>query len=379
MFNIYILFLLLFAICAIFDYSNQKTFSIIIKEYLIFILIIFVGLRFNTGSDWAGYINYFDSVDIDTEKYETGFKILNIFIKSFFNNYYLLQLVASTFFIIAFCKFFYNFNKKYYFLSIYLAITLYFSGLFMAQVRQSIAVGILLIGSKYILERKPIRYFVSVFIASLFHSSAIMALFVYFIRCRVPKIINFLIILISLFLTRMPGVTISLLEKFVIFLPKNLQEFVIIYLNSQRFNMAGETASGLYFYSKILFALFILIFYQPKSIIDICSLNGLCVSVFITSLALGFSMVGRLEPYVGFFSIIGYTRFFEINDLKRNKSFYFICFLLFLIYFFIPFARERTSRARSKITGRIGNYSYLPYYNYLNYPAEAENRKDWME
>lgn len=89
-------------------------------------------------------------------------------------------------------------------------------------------------------------------------------------------------------------------------------------------------------------------------------------------------MLDRLEPYIGFYAIIGWTHLLDIKFIKHDKNVFFIVFFIFIVFFSIPFCRERTHHGISKLTGRDAQYQYLPYYNVFFHP-EGAHRKDWGE
>lgn len=123
---------------------------------LLLITIFFCGLRFYTGADWSGYIEYFETASWENDLYEPGYKLLNVLCKIIFQNYYFVQFLASVFYVVSvfyFCRK----NTKHYFTAIMLSILFSFEGLLMSQVRQSIAISILLLGSNYLFYYKTLQ------------------------------------------------------------------------------------------------------------------------------------------------------------------------------------------------------------------------------
>ena len=96
---IYVGFLLIFALASFFDTSREeislKSVSLLI---LFLITVFFIGLRYYTGADWSGYINYFNTVSWDNNTYEFGYKLLNLFVKNTVNDYFFVQFLATLFF-----------------------------------------------------------------------------------------------------------------------------------------------------------------------------------------------------------------------------------------------------------------------------------------
>lgn len=72
-------------------------------------------------------------------------------------------------------------NSPNIWLTFLLYLTMYFVLHDMVQIRAAVAIGLLLIAVRYIVERKWITYYILVIIASFFHYSAAVFLFLYFI------------------------------------------------------------------------------------------------------------------------------------------------------------------------------------------------------
>lgn len=375
---IYIFFLLLFVAASFLDISRRQ---VAIKKvtafYLMIIAVCFIGLRYYTGADWSGYIKYFNNVDWTDRTYGFGYKVLNILSRSIIDDYYFCQFIATCIFCLSIYRF-YKKTSEYFFLSLFLAIVLYFSSLFMAQVRQSLAVAVLLFGSNYLIDGKRIKYAVCVLVATLFHMTAVFALVCLLLRLRIPKFLQIMGILLGFVLIRFPDLTIQFLLLLSNFVTGVYHDLIVGYLNSQKFGDGAELNSGLYFYAKQLLALLIIIFYKPKNRLDTITLNALVLSCFIHNAAISFAMLGRLEPYIGFYAIIGWTRLLDIRLVRENKNIFFMTFLILITFFTIPFYRERTRHSVSELTGRDSQYQYVPYYNVFFHPAGAK-RKDWCE
>ncbi|NLU94412.1 EpsG family protein [Chitinophaga sp. Ak27] len=176
------IFIVLFLFC-VFDYVKDIS---ALKKFLIFIFGLFfvlvAGLRWKTGTDWGTYYDYFSSVQTvfgtPMNTFEAGFSYLNLFVRNVTSNYTILLLISAILIIPGKFKFF----GKYTALPL-LAIFLYYAYFFcdIFFVRQSIAITFTLLSTKYIIERKLLLFALFVYIASLFHGSAILFIFSYFI------------------------------------------------------------------------------------------------------------------------------------------------------------------------------------------------------
>ena len=370
---IYICFLFIFIVASFLDINkNQTTIKAVTTFYILSIAICFIGLRYYTGSDWSAYIKYFDNVDWSDKTYGFGYKALNIFSRSIVNDYHFCQFLATLIFCISIYRF-YKKNSNYVFLSLFLAIVFYFSNLFMAQVRQSLAIAILLLGSNYLIENKWVKYTACVFIATLFHETAIFALFCILLKVHFPKFLQILLVLFGFILIRFPNVIIQFLLLLSNFITGVYHDLIITYLNSPKFGIRTVSTPGLYFYAKRFLALFIILFYKPRSRFDTITVNALIFSILINSMSRSFIVIGRLEYYIGFYAIIGWTHLLDIKFIKKNKNVFLMVFFTFILFFSYPFCKEYTHQV---LSGRSD--SYLPYWNVFVHPDGA-HRKDWCE
>ncbi len=373
---IYLIFLSFFIFSSLLDFS-KKQLSQFIFYFLFFITLIFTGLRYYTGNDWSGYINYFNNVNFSDDTYEFGFKILNLLCKTWFNNYYVVQFFAS--FILCFSIFqFYKKNAEYKFLALLLFIAAYFSSLLMSQVRQSIAVSLIILGTKYIYKRDLKRYLVVLIFAILFHSSAIIALSLYFLFVPTKLFLKIFLLLVSVFFLFNTNFIGDCLSFSVGFIPGRIGDIMEKYVRSDLFNIKTELGSGMYFYTKFFLVAFIVIFYTPESITDHFAINCMLISCLITSMSLGFSYISRIECYFGFISIFGWLKILNIHFLLKNKSIFFIVYFLIIIFFSIPYISARTATGKNR-WGQPMQYTYIPYYNLFYHPESASLRKDWNE
>ncbi|WP_350020182.1 EpsG family protein [Priestia flexa] len=160
------------------------------KLFLFFacaILFVVSGLRdVSVGSDTVSYINTFNFVRDNSISqslnlyFEKGYIIYNYIISRFFSSAQVLLIVSSFITILLIGRFIYK-NSKNVYLSIYLFITLMYYYSSMNILRQYIAVSIIVFGYEYVKERKFIRYLFSIIVASFFHTTAVMAIFIYFL------------------------------------------------------------------------------------------------------------------------------------------------------------------------------------------------------
>jgi hypothetical protein len=93
----------------------------------------------------------------------------------------------------------------------------------------------------------------------------------------------------------------------------------------------------------------------------------------------GMMMLDRLAPYYLIYGIAGYTFMFQSINFGRLKELLFMYVFMMQVFFAAPVVKTVNSSGIAPLTGRSWQYSYVPYYNVLYHPPEAEFRKDWNE
>ncbi|WP_227514005.1 EpsG family protein [Acinetobacter lactucae] len=152
----------------------------------IFILILFFSIRdFTVGTDTITYTKFFrDGLAPQYYEFnpevEVGYQFVEYLILNITHNYFWLFFFCS---LIVVPSYFYII-KKYstnYILSIFIFITFGLYNFFFNGLRQGIAIAICFLALPFLLDKKILKYFIFVFIASLFHVSAWVMLFFYFL------------------------------------------------------------------------------------------------------------------------------------------------------------------------------------------------------
>ncbi len=376
---VYIGFFMLFAFTSFFDFSKDSLpLKRMIWAVLTVFLLYFVGFRYYTGSDWSAYIGYFSNVSWSSSRFDVGYKLLNILCKSIYDSYYVVQFLATLLFVLSIISFFSTYSE-YKFICLFLALSFYFTELFMAQVRQSLAVSVILYGTRYLMQKKWIKWILAVAVASLFHVTAAVALFAVLLHFKQTGRSRLTVCLLGLLVTMFPSAINAALWKVSTFIPGKIGELLISYLNSPTFSHGKDLSSGLYFYAQHFLYILILLFFKPQTKTEDIMLNALCLVMLITDFSVAFFVLERLSYYFGFYTIVGWTYFFKIKWIKANKSLYFIFLMMFIIFFLSPSIKKWTATETiSELTGRPSNYQYVPYWNVFNHPDGAF-RFDWCE
>lgn len=196
MFDIYTFFIYTTLLFSIYQLNKEKSlkrinvdslfcdkFTLNVKEIisLLFIAVI-VGFRYEVGNDWYNYKEFYlesGYISIDDYYFEPGYFYFNQILNKIGFSYQLtfFFLAAFTWYIV-----FKSLHKKYLAYLLFFIFCTEFFFWSMNGVRQFIAIVIFGFSIRFIIEKKIYKYILSLFFASLFHSSAILLLPAYFLR-----------------------------------------------------------------------------------------------------------------------------------------------------------------------------------------------------
>lgn len=145
-------------------------------------LFIVSAIRFEVGTDWQIYDEYFYAINEGTNKFrEPLFNLLNRIIYLFTDNSQWLFVAVSALCLIFTFLAIYKQSKYIPFsIILYFLSTVYFNSL--NQLRQAVAMSIFLFAAQYISKRDWKKYFFWILVASCIHLSAIIYIPVYFLH-----------------------------------------------------------------------------------------------------------------------------------------------------------------------------------------------------
>lgn len=240
------------AVLLIFSFLELRTNLLPIQHksmsFFVYCLFVFqVGLRWRTGTDWDNYLNNFletTSFEIVLENtligYEIGYGVFVYLFRSFTDNYSFFLVAHAVIYYFLFFKA-NKFLSPYPFLSllIFYAVTMGILG----SNRQLIALVICFYSLKFILEKKPIKFFLLVFIAFLFHTSALMFLVYYFLNRDFDKrlIVLALILAVLIGKTSFPNYLFTQFSGFIGETAANKAEMY----NNRELNATSNSIIGL--------------------------------------------------------------------------------------------------------------------------------------
>lgn len=304
---IYLSINIFIVLLAMILYSNEEKYTNnrINKTFLCitgFIIIFISGFRGDFTSDYNNYINLFNYYDnfsfreLFQVKFgqEIGYVILNRAIGIFTNNGIYIILITAIITIVMFLNEFKKYSVNIW-LSVLLFITIggYYTSFNL--IRQILAVAIIFSGSKYIYERKFIKYLIFILIASLFHKTSLIMIVFYFIlnyRFNIKKLI---IILASLL------ISMIYLDKIIFF----IQKYFYSYYVEGRYGMNGFNYKNIILPLAIL--IFVLFHYYKLNFnnnkVNIW-VNAIVFYTFFSLLGLKVQMVQRIADYFAPYALL---------------------------------------------------------------------------
>ena len=306
--------------------------------FSIFILIFINTAKWNIGGDWWVYYDYIiilksrgliESLSIS----EPGFILVAWINARLGFDLPGLNLFASSVFFIGLNKLIKNENGKW--LSLLITIPLIYFITFQGYLRQGIALGFILLSISSLVDKKNFNFFLYIFLAFLFHRSALFCLIFFFhdfykINKSFLKILllSSVIIFIFFLFKFIPIINIEI-NKILIRLTNDFRSY---YTLEYRISVGAIPRGVLSILPAIIFILFYKRFknYKDFSILLILSF----ISFMLFGLSFFYSTIAdRLSVYVLSLQIVIYPRFVEMIDNNLIKSI--VVLIIILSYFFI--------------------------------------------
>ena len=302
-------------------------------------LICFAGIRtMHIGADTAIYIKaleYLRSIPRENILYaklmypfdfEIGYAFLTKICAALsMSNTEFLYLIAMIIYIPVFVFIFYYSSHPLISTLTYFALGIF--GYSLGIFRQMIAISIILCGLRYIEERKLLKYCIYIFIAMLFHTTAIIALPLYWLfKFNIKNKLMWIITLevVILFFSRI----------IVLFIVKIFPSYSG-YINSQ-YDIQGGSYIMLIIFNIILIIAYYMV---RKGQIVYCGMGKLAVNSTICMVYLqimGYSMeiFGRIIPYYSIFLLILVPCILENLQIKNKPLLHILCIGVLLMMFY---------------------------------------------
>ena len=343
---LYWFFFASFSFLSISPIRIENNLSIILKYFFLFFLIVFMGLRHQVGGDWDLYLRDF-YVNIKYYKFfefeylrDFGYETLSFICFQLGIGIYGLNLIIAVFFIISLNRFSMEFSKNYW-LSLVISFPYLITVVGMGYTRQGSALAFIFLALVSLKKNKIFGCYIYLFLAVLFHKSAIIMLPIIFLTYFKFNLKNILLISILIFCS-----TLLVLPEFT-------------RIQTGYFSDATKYVStGVYYrlFLNILAGLLFLLFY--KKIKTNNKIDNLIFLIFFITICLSFlakdysTFVDRVIIYFTFIQIIVFSRLSSLNDNYRILINIFVIFIYLLILFvWLYFANH--------------SYAWVPYNNLI--------------
>lgn len=310
-------FLLIMSLNKMISLKIQNIFKIILLLWLIY----FSAFRDGLGSDYSQYIIRIQSGYTLSFLDEPAFALISTCI----NNYNLSYIVF--FFITTILVVLFSvpplFKMPYPFFSI-MTFLIHFGGGYIQSfntIRQCVAVGFFICAYKFMFEKNILKYVLVIILASFFHLSALLLIpFYWFADKKIPKVLMFVVLLISILFPKL------LVQP--IFSLLNIEKYSI-YLNSDE----GLAQSGLFLIISILFLIILIFknkFESDRKLNLIFNLGYISVVLFnLSTISQAFSR------YSLYFMPFMYISIYYLSLISKSKFVAYIVLAFFVILFFV--------------------------------------------
>lgn len=292
-------------------------------------IILFCGLRFFVGNDYYDYYKIFQdaskyNLSFIEQRWEPGiYLIVQIFKNSQIGYFLFLFTCTVITYIFIFKALVYHNVLRW---GVFFIFTLGLLIMANDQVRQAVALSIFLYSIKHIEQNNFIKYMKWIFIASLFHYSAIALIPIYFLkRLKLNSFIFSILIIISFI-----GYKYGIFYKIIFSIIEKVPFYGDIYLARQRFFEIDNSGLGLKILFNSLIALFVALYYNKinKPIYATLFLYGSIIAL----ISVGFMPFERFSYYLVYTNIIVLPIMLKHNYTKQLAK---VLIVVSFIYFFI--------------------------------------------
>ena len=332
---------------------------------LYFYLVLLIGLRYMVGGDSYFYMIFFN--DLATAKmfnvswetdYQPLFLLFSAIAKSIYPSFTSFQILHSLI-VNSVLFIFVSKNSKYPYFTIFLCLIMFYINFTVEILRESLAIMVFIINYKSFEYNKWLRYYLGVFVATMFHLSAIFLIFLPFLKLlRLNKF--YLLILVVAFL-----ILDQLNHLFTLF--ENVEK-IGKKANNYVEASYGWKSSALFFITRTLIPVGLLMWAKFKYKVNI-----------------------RYESLICVFGLLGVFSVFNNIIFTRFTNYLFLFYSISLAEFLVPVLRQNKLSVNrlfviSTFVFALLSYGYISFYwpvryyekwipYYSIFSDEAQNNK----
>lgn len=216
------------------------------------LIIVFIGSRWCTGTDWNSYKELFDTLELDwtflvnVYHFDFGYVLFNAIVKIFTDNYTLFLLINSFVTIYSLGRLLQK-TSPYPSLSLFVFYSAFMIAQFMGSNRRMMAMVFILWSFYYLYERRKLAFVIMISLAFLFHRSALICLLALFIPreiISIKKTISMLLFSLFIGLLQLPAKMIELAGNILSVIVNNpIVEKMVFYSETNDEHLATSTGS----------------------------------------------------------------------------------------------------------------------------------------
>lgn len=353
-FDSYILYIVVFLISILgswqYDVKKMKIISLKTKIlYCVLIalpIVILQGFRYDVGTDYFSYLSLYKGFNEGNKIYLGWYRTEPLFIIlcriSWFilhgNSVGLFAVDAILMNVILFFTFDYYKNDINLPLMYFFYYMLCFPYFLNAE-RQGLATIIVWYATKYVHEKKTIKFLCCILIATLFHNTAIIGFsfyLIYFLRGKYGKYLKRVFVFL---IVTFPFLVNFYIKEGVDFISENIQIFkkYAKFLKKDMYSTVDATNVNFLFMALMMIVLLIFIRILKGSKIDIYGILFLCFAQLLSYLLNSFIDWGfRISFYFEFGLMYGYSSVY--NNLKnRINRAAVLTFVIFILLFYFTY------------------------------------------
>ncbi len=283
-------------------------------------IFVYAAIRTDFGNDYWNYSNIHEMIQNDfTQLPYTGceaYTLINRIVPDF------NLLIAIMSFVYCFGVYLLirnNVAKKYYFISVFIfLINPYLFLMNLSAMRQTMAVVMFMIAVHYGYKKNPIMYVFFVWLASMFHSTAVILYPLYFVVSRELKYsYKFVsVVLVATLFMNIPAVNQFIADQTQELLGNN----GVAYLGGLRNSLRATLLSSVYF-------MFVYVYLNKIDGMEACYARLYMVGLMCSMWAYNIAMFTRIQMYFDIFSVVSIPAIFKmiVNSDKSQTKKFLIC------------------------------------------------------
>ena len=321
-------------------------------------MFLFCALRYDVGWDYTSYVSDFENgyLAVLNGRYEplsTVIMLISIVLNFYPLIFILFSLITLKLVFDIINK--YSINPVISWLVFYALPLFFFASL--STLRQSLATVIVVYSFKYAIEKKYIKFFISIIIAYMFHSSGIVGVLILpLVILPINKSLNYVLFISSFFLAALTkSVFTTYFSDFSVF--ERFQEY---YLDAD--TASSTTLQYLYYF----IALFNLIFYDKLVNLNVLNKKFIAISTFgvVIFNILSFEPISasRISAFFLMFWIFIFPYYSRLFQTKYEKVIELVLLVLLITLSFY-YLNMYIDSYENKIQEKV---SFLPYQFWWN-------------